>query len=207
MEDWLFQAIERERKNPTLPDLSTVDRPGPGKDEVIKSWKEGNIEGIFCFMPNTYCLGFVEDNAIRLLAIGKYEEALLSAHTGTRTNWAHWAIGSIKWLFEMADPDKLRAAGDPIPQQDSYTLYRGVCGKGPKRRVNGYSWTALLDKAVWFAKRFSVLYEDPAVYQVTVQEKDILAVYNGREEKEYILRLPLPARPKRIPMDIERELA
>jgi len=198
MQEWLLQAIERERKNPTPPNLDTVD--SPFEKDALEAWDKRDIEGVFCFMPNTYCLGFVVDNQTRLLAIEKYEEALLSAYVGTRTNWAHWNFSGIKWLFGLADPNKLRAAGDPIPEQDTFTLYRGVSGKGSKRRVNGYSWTASVDRAIWFAKRFDVVFQDPAVYQVTVQNKDILAMVNERNEQEYILRLPLPARPKRIPI-------
>jgi len=195
----LHSKVMKEKENPTPPNLDTVS--WHSKDLALKDWNKGDIKGVLTYMPNTYYLTFVFDNLIRLLAIGKYEETLLFAYTITRTNWVHWDFNVIKWLFEIAEPDKLRAAGDPISAQDKFILYRGVNGKGLKRRVNGYSWTSSLEKAIWFAKRFLILSENPGVYQVTVQKKDILAVINDREEQEYILRLPLPVRPKRISVD------
>ncbi len=214
MRDYFLKAIEKERKNPTLPNLQIIydsAMKGVGDPEdlkkieryAIEDWNKGNIEGVFCYMPNTYYLNFVYYNIIRLHAIGKYEEALLIAYTGTRTNWAHWPINDIKYLFDLADPDKLCAAGDPIPDQDIFKLYRGVSGKGPKRRVNGYSWTDSLDSAIWFAKRFERFgCENPAVFEIIVSREHILAAMNERNEHEYLLKLPLPKKPKRLSINL-----
>ncbi len=43
----------------------------------------------------------------------------------------------------MADREKLLSLGDPIPDQEFFTLYRGISGgKGQARRVKGLSWTS-----------------------------------------------------------------
>lgn len=114
----------------------------------------------------------------------------------TRSNYTNWSFDMILFLFSIAKPNKLRATGDPIPDQEFFTLYRGVAGNGRKRRVNGISWTSSPKVAAWFAKRYDWL-EDPAVFKITVPNNQVLACINDRNEKEYLLKLPLPGKPKR----------
>ena len=169
------------------------------RDGALEAWNDGNIEGILCLMPNTRGLAFVFDNIYLLKETGKYEEALFSVYIGTRTNWAYWDMDIIRWMFKEADPEKLAQAGDPIPEQQLFTVYRGVGGNGRARRVNGLSWTDLLDKAIWFAKRAKIFcLNDPAVFTVTVPRESVLACCNERNEHEYLLKLPLPVKPKRV---------
>ena len=102
-------------------------------------------------------------------------------------------------MFDLADHEKLIQAGDPVPDQETFTVYRGVGGNGRARRVNGYSWTSSFDTAVWFAKRAKLFgLNDPAVFTVTVPRETIMACCNERDEREYLLRLPLPVKPKRV---------
>jgi hypothetical protein len=66
--------------------------------------------------------------------------------------------------------------------------------------VRGYSWTASLERATWFARRFSYL-EDPTVYRVTAPEAAVLAYVNaekGRDEQEFLVLLPPTVRPMRV---------
>ena len=102
-------------------------------------------------------------------------------------------------MFEIADPEKMRAAGDKMPDQETFTLYRGVAGNGPARRVNSVSWTESIKVAAFFAMRFN--HPDPAVFRIVVPNEAVLAYHNGRSESEYLLKLPLPVNPKRIPDD------
>jgi hypothetical protein len=162
-----------------------------------KFCEKGDIIIAMVFLPNTQHLNFVFDNLNPLREIGKYEEALLHAYIAPRTNFADWPFSDIRFLFDNADPDKLRVEGDSIPDQKEFTLYRGVSGKGRARRVNGYSWTESPNIAAWFAMRFADL-EDPAVFKITVPREQILACSHDKNEKEYILKLPLPKRPRRL---------
>jgi hypothetical protein len=210
-------AAENEKKAPTPPDLSVLSSqpeycllrqhsPKLAEDGleitrnmVLSQWNKGDIEGALCMMDNVSCLIFIRDNAARLIAKNKYEKALLSAYTATRTNFASWDFNEIRLLFELADVNKLRSAGDPIPQQKNFTVYRGVSGHEPQRRVIGYSWTNSPGVAAGFAKRWKELgLEDPAVYEVTVPFDCVLAFYHGRQESEFILRVPLPVKPHRL---------
>ncbi|RJR43987.1 MAG: hypothetical protein C4576_13785 [Desulfobacteraceae bacterium] len=165
---------------------------------IVEAWQAGReIEEILFLLQNTYCLAFVFDNMFILKEAGLYERALLCAWTGTRTNYANWSLGVLDYLFQFADPEMLRTAGDPIPDASTFTLYRGVSGRGPARRVNGISWTESPNVAAWFANRFKEL-GDPAVFRVTVSRDQVMACCNEREESEYLLRLPLPVKPKRV---------
>ena len=63
------------------------------------------------------------------------------------------------------------------------------------------SWTDSKEKAEWFAHQYYAIrfgLPDPAVYILTVSKDDILFYTKDRNESEFVLRLPLPRRPRRI---------
>jgi hypothetical protein len=157
-------------------------------------------EALFDLMPIHNQTAFVCDNIALLKREGLYETALLRAYTGTKLNFSRWSRRVVEYLFVIADRQNLIDAGDPIPNEKTFVLYRGVAGVGRKRRVNGISWTSSMDTAVWFAGRNSRLFflPDPAVFTVTVSIESVLAYYNGRDEAEFLLQLPLPVKPKRV---------
>lgn len=126
-------------------------------------------------------------NRTVLKARGVFERALLDSFV--RTNHAHWALSELHELFESADRKALRAAGDPLPGPGPFTVYRGVSGEEPEeRRVRGLSWTTSLDRAHEFAERFNG--RDPAVYEVVIEARHVLAYINWQEEEEFIVLLP-----------------
>ena len=150
--------------------------------------------------------------------LGIYEEALLDAFSGTKSNYHHWGYGALCELFTSANRKRLRAAGDPLPGPGPFTLYRGVAGTGKHRRVRGLSWTASKRIAYWFATRYDRL-DNPAVFEATVPESDILAYTNDRDEHEFIFIPPKDLSPRRLKpselpfepggkyLDVEAELA
>ncbi len=106
-------------------------------------------------------------------------------------------------MLDLADRKKLRNAGDALPGNGPFTLYRGVAGVGRARHVRGLSWTASLPDAKWFATRYALGFqspfaclENPAVYRVVVPADDVLAYLTDREEQEFIVLLPTSKRPK-----------
>ena len=150
-------------------------------------------------MPIQNRMAFVCDNALFLKKKGLYEEALLFAYIGAKIGFGSWSPSAIELLFSLADRKKLAEAGDPIPDQKDFTLYRGVGGIGRQRRVSGVSWTSSFEQALWFAERAKNFgFADPAVFKITVQRESILAYCNNRKEEEYLLQLPLSVKPKRI---------
>jgi hypothetical protein len=169
--------------------------------QVAGCFETGDGDGFVFSVDNTRALELVVWNTTALQARGLYERALLQAWTGTRTNHHGWSLREQRALFEIADRRNLRAVGDPLPKPGPFTLYRGVAGRGPARRIRGLSWTASPKQARWFAERFAHhgRLTDPAVYQVTVSEADVLAyVGSHRQEDEYLVLVPPHLKPIRV---------
>lgn len=152
-----------------------------------------------CFLGNNG-LGLIMTFPDDLDEIGLYEKALFNAYTSGSVNHSNWTKGELDDLFAMANREKLRQAGHPLPGPGPFTLYRGVAGSLRVRRVRGYSWTSSLEIAWWFAQRFAGYQQlsDPAVYKIVVGEKDILAYTNDREESEFLVALPRQLRPIKV---------
>jgi len=139
-------------------------------------------------------LDLILANTATLKAHGAYERALVRAFV--HTNHAYWPLDALRDLFQRADRARLRAAGDPLPGRGPFTVYRGVAGCEPERRVRGLSWTESLDQARWFAERFNL--PDPGVYRATVEASHVLAYVSWKEEAEFIVMLPDEVRLQRL---------
>jgi hypothetical protein len=101
-------------------------------------------------------------------------------------------VGSLLWLFSLADRARLLACGDPLPGAGPFTVYRGVAGHGPARRVCGYSWIEDIEIARWFARR-SADAGDPAIFRTVVEASEVLAYLHeprGRSEREILIYPP-----------------
>lgn len=166
--------------------LSCVDPPliGYAKEALAKD----DVLSIIRYMPNTRCLGFVVDNIQALKSHGLFEKALLYAYTITRTNFSNWSVFVINYLFNLADRKKLLECGDPLPGDGPFTIYRGVSGRGPARRIRGISWTGSLERAIWFAERFNL--EKPAVFMASVEKYLVYTYSNERKESEFLCNIP-----------------
>lgn len=126
-----------------------------------------------------------------------FEKALLHAYQcNSVNNHSNYDYDALSRLLEAADPEKLRAAGQPAPGPGPFTLYRGVAGRGRARHVQGFSWTGSLGVAGSQAEILGL--PDPAVFRAVVPRSCVLAYVLG-EEDEYLVRLPTSARPKRVP--------
>jgi hypothetical protein len=165
-------------------------------EDAKESLAQNDILGAMACMPYSRQLAFVCDNYPPLRKAGVYEKALLNAYTGIRTNLSEWSPGVINFLFGLADRKKLIEAGDPLPGEGPFTIYRGVGGRGAARRIRGISWTASLERAIWFAKRFNL--EKPAVFEATVDKSLVLAYYDGRKESEFLCDIPRGLKVKKV---------
>lgn len=160
----------------------------------------GDVDTLLAMLDNTTELAFVVDNIAWLKALGKYERALLSAYVDTKTNFSRWQVSVLKHLFAMADRPALLDAGDPLPGPGPFTVFRGVAGHGARRRLRSISWTADMEKAVWFAKRSAMMgsLPLPAVYETTVPVERVFAFYNGREEREFLCDIDAGSKLRRV---------
>jgi hypothetical protein len=115
---------------------------------------------------------------------GLAEKALVAAWPNQKRTF-HYAL-HLPRLLGMVDREKLLAAGDPLPEGETFTLYRGVSGDGDPY---GASWTINLEVARFFA---SIPYwGSGTIYAITVPRSDIYAYLHdsGRTEGEALLRL------------------
>ncbi len=167
--------------------------------QAREAFAAGNFRRFLMSAENTAGLALVWKNWEALRKRGIYEAALLDAFTSTRTNNAGWSASDLEFFFSLADRAQLLAAGEPLPGPGPFTLYRGVSGKGRRRRVRGLSWTSSIEKARWFADRYPGL-DDPAVFRVNVEADAVLAYLHeqGRQEAEFIVMLPRTARVVRV---------
>ena len=149
-------------------------------------------------VPAMRRIELVSDNLAVLRRLGIYEEALIVAWTAPERSLRHVPPSRLRKLIRVADRWKLRAAGMPLPGRGPYVLFRGVAGEPKVRRERGISWTSKPEIAAWFARRSPDL-KDPAVYQVTVEKKYVLAYWNERDEDEYIVDLPRTLTLQRLP--------
>ncbi len=94
--------------------------------------------------------------------------------------------GELIEFFVAADPEVIMTAEERKQLDeldDVVTVYRGVTSYNADN-VRALSWSLEYDTANWFAHRFD---EDGTVYQAQVNKKDILALFNGRNEAEVIV--------------------
>src|SRR5579872_1965632 len=151
-------------------DLSTVSPML--HHQAVRAFDDGDADGFIACVDGGNTLALVFDNRTALLWRGIYEEALLGALSSANTS--NWRTDVIDYLFDIADLDKLRDAGDPLPGQEPFTLYRGVNGHRGRRRVRGISWTDSLDIACYFA---SVRYDYLPIGSVYAARVDDIEVF------------------------------
>ena len=154
--------------------------------ECRDAFIQGDASGCFLGESGGTYLRFLWENAFRLKQRDIYESALVCAYRCSTLGFAGWPNDYVAFLFALADMDKLREAGDPIPPAESFTLYRGM--SGPKNHHRPFpSWTSDYWTAAWFAVRFDV--KNPAIYQAEVSREDILFYIDG-SEKEFVVMCP-----------------
>jgi hypothetical protein len=172
-------------------ELALVPYPLVAKAQSYLQRKD--ILGVLCLIGNDRGLEFVTQNVQALKADGLFETALVEAFTACRVNNNSWPLPVLRSLFcTIADREKIRLIGPPLPGPGPFHLYRGVAGRGVARRTAGISWTANLNAACWFAMRFADVLDDPAVYEYTADESEVLCRHNERNEDEYLLDVSRP---------------
>jgi len=176
--------------------------PGFIQERAKECLKASDLLGVLSTMDNKERLFFVEENLLFLLDTGILEQAVIDVWSGLRVNSVR-TESTFEFLFGFCDRQKLKACGDPLPGPGPFTLYRGRSGKGPARRIRGFSWTASFERAQRFAERPGL--PDPAVYEVQAPESWILAYLNQgfRSEEEFIVEVPTEANIMRVWREIE----
>ncbi len=179
------------------PDLTLF--PPALQQEALECLKQRNVIRFLCIASNKNALSVVRSNMYLLRSLDLYEDALLCAFTACSLNNHHFTLDSLRFLFDWADRERLRASVEPLPGPGPFILYRGVAGKGPARRVRGISWTGSVGVAKWFANRAgSFGFHDPGVYRLEVEETSVLVYTKTRQEDEFLIDPLSCLRPKRV---------
>ena len=97
----------------------------------------------------------------------------------------HCGMSKEKLIKMMRIAEKsplLQSDIDDLSDEDTVTIYRGV-------KVNNYcglSWTIDKNVAEWFARRFGHNGDKCYIFTGIINKKDILALFNSRNEKEVV---------------------
>jgi hypothetical protein len=183
----------------TTPDLRHC--APEGRDWARQALAAGHAHACLVSVEDYLWMDFLLANLSYLHTQGLYETVLLQAYQGAKGNLRGYPRDLLFSLVTQADPARLRAASEAVPEPLPTTLYRGVAGAKRVRRVQGLSWTSALGCACWFAQRFPL--PDPAVYQLPVASVAILAYSNDRREEEYLLWPVFRPRPRRLALTPE----
>jgi hypothetical protein len=90
----------------------------------------------------------------------------------------------LKSVKRFKPPDALDSIKNYINADGSIAIYHG--GRIFKRADLIPSWTLSVDVAIWFAKRFLVLFGNTVLYRGVIQSDDVIAYTNERNEQEII---------------------
>ena len=157
--------------------------PPPLWGQAREALAVGDVRRFFGTASSADSMYLLLRNWFWFQAHGMAEKAMLSAWSNQKSTFHH--TDAMRWLFERSDRQKLLAAGDPLPEGDTFTLYRGVNRNG---NPHGFSWTTSIDVASRFASMFGF---EGTVYSVEVPRSDVYAYIHesGRTEHEMLLLL------------------
>lgn len=186
--------------------LQKIEPIEGGADPKVLEWKDW-VENIdpaqimkdFHLLGNHEKLAWVCDNAFLLKRHGIYEECLEDAYTAENPlmRECHFTPPLLLQLFRWANKDVLRSFGDPLPEGDSITLYRGVRNVANTASIRSVSWTSSPNVAAWFAM-FLNRGTEPGVYTVTVPMESVFLHTNERKEAEFVIEVPKGIKTKRV---------
>jgi hypothetical protein len=143
----------------------------------------------FCGYIPSQAFEFILLNACALRSQGALEDAWLDAYLN-QSHFADHGFEVVKAIFDMCDRSRLQAAKAvdgpiAIARSGRVSLFRGCAG--PVHHL-GMSWTASLDKAIWYAAHKAAYYDQTnlAVYAATVALEEIYCRLD-RNEEEFIV--------------------
>ncbi len=190
---WVADITNHERRIVLQTQLNVMAVEPFLVEQAVKAFEDGNVAGLLGSCGGSQ-LAFVADNFPLLRHRGIYEECLLRAFTRARINNHQWQPQVLQILFDYADREKLRAAGQPIPDEPVFRVYRGIAGIRD-RHPRGFSWSLSKDVACWYATRLGL--QRPGVLVSQVKNEAILAFTDSRNEKEVLCR---PAKYQEVKM-------
>jgi hypothetical protein len=165
-----------------VPELWLDPIPCNQRENARGHWAKGEVVAVLRLANSEARLSLLKNNADAMLEADFYEAALVEAYSGTSTNHYDLSPSELRSLFDRGSRVKLLDAGDPLPDAERFTVYRGVAGVEPHRREDGCSWSGDSGVAAWYAKRLQL--QDPAVLQAQITRAEVY-VYLAANGKGY----------------------
>jgi len=188
--------MDSKRDEPHAAHLDFVGLTGPEVRAVMGAIASG--ENFHGYIPETG-LDFILRNYRQLATLGVLEAAWLDAYVHAPHFNQHGML-VVKAVFDACDRDRLRLLkpiSAPYSSTDRLTLFRGCAGPV---HTFGMSWSASLDKAIWYAAHHVAFYDlaNPAVYVTTMSVADIYCQLDHYDDdfiaySEEAWRINLPA--------------
>jgi hypothetical protein len=169
------------RPDPSRLRLKGIPKPLWG--QAREALAESHVGGFFSSASSDASMYLLLRNWDWFTIRGLAEKALIEAWSNQKRTYAY--SPHIPRLLDVVDRAKLLAAGDPLPEGETFRLYRGVSGDGDPY---GASWTLSLEIARFFA---SIPYwGSGTIYAITVSRSDIYAYLHecGRRHRETAAR-------------------
>lgn len=124
---------------------------------------------------------FILSNYKTLAKLGVLERNWMLAYTH-ESHFAATSMSQLQCVFDACSKEVLQkfypiCAGDDFSNGERFSLFRGCAGPNHRR---GFSWTASLDKAIWYAAHHAEYYglDDVAVYTTVVRRDEIYCCGN-----------------------------
>ena len=156
-----------------------------------QAWLDRDAPAMLAIMGSNYGIAFVWDNLRALRDACILEEAFAEAYTSRSGIMGSQLYRIAEHIVMFCDHRKLQSLGDPLPDQESFTIYRGVKNTGIRNIWKRMSWTLDAGIASWFAQcyRTSLSAPDsrPAVFAADVTDEDILLYCRERGEEEVLI--------------------
>jgi hypothetical protein len=157
------------------------------KEEIVEAQKAGDWRRYVFMHERPFRFNALQAVQDKFINGEDYWRVVGNVWTDSENIYQHFAAWKRLWGSDLAgrqammDEDELE---ELAAMPEILTVYRGFELKSAQR---GLSWTTNRDKAVWFAKRLREPRQKSLVAQATVQKKDVLAYFNGRNENEVVV--------------------
>lgn len=157
------------------------------KEEIARAQAEGNWLSYVFLHERPYRFNALRSVEDKFTDGKEYWRVVGSVWTDSENIYQQFAAWKRLWASSLAGRDALMDEEERevlAAMPEVLTVYRGFKIKKSER---GLSWTTDRDKAVWFARWLRYPHQSSFVAQANVTKKDVLAYFDGRNEKEVVV--------------------
>jgi hypothetical protein len=164
--------------------LQSLDFSGVREEDATKAKAAiARGESFYGYIPSQG-LAVVVKNYRALAAMGVLEESWLDAYVFA-SHFQDYEASTIRAVFDACDRGRLLKLKPLMAHQikaERVSIFRGCAGP---RHAMSMSWTSSLDKAIWYAAKYSAYHEltNVAVYAATVATSEIYCRLDHNEEE------------------------